>query len=173
LTPESKQRIVRIEFRKPSALPVALAEIFVVVEVALVAGHAVKRAHVYGLGAFLVGQQGLVHFFAVSYAYRLYFDPPGRIEQLQNRAGKRFYCAGRSLLDEYVALPAVFKREQHKGNRLVKRHDEARHFRVRYRYGLARLYLLSPQRDDAAAEQSTLRTRAAYPRPVGADGSRL
>ena len=61
-----KLGVVGVELGKGVALGIALIEVLVVVEAALVAGDAVEVAHVDGTGALLVGQQGLVHLLTVT-----------------------------------------------------------------------------------------------------------
>ena len=58
--------VVAVELREDVALGVAVLEIFVVVQVPLVAGDAVEIAQIDSVGTFLVGQQRLVHLFAVA-----------------------------------------------------------------------------------------------------------
>ncbi len=58
--------VVAVEFGEGVALGVAFAKVLVVVQAALVAGDAVVVAHVDGVGALLVGEQGLVHLLTVA-----------------------------------------------------------------------------------------------------------
>ena len=58
--------VAGVEFRERVAFRVALAEVLVVIQAALVARNAVEVPEVDGVGAFLVGQERLVHLFAVA-----------------------------------------------------------------------------------------------------------
>lgn len=58
--------VVGIELGEFATLCIALGEELIVVEGAIISWHAIEVAHVLGLGTFLVGEEGLVHFLAVA-----------------------------------------------------------------------------------------------------------
>ena len=70
------------------------------------------------MGAFLVGQQGLIYFFAVSDADNL--DLILTSEQLLHRLGENPDGTRRCLLYQYITGNAVFKGKQHEINRFVE-----------------------------------------------------
>ena len=102
------------------------------------------------MGAFLVGEERLVHLFAVADTD----DLDGVLvaaEQLAHRLGLGLNSAGRSLLHQNVAGDAVLEGEQHQIHRLVQTHDESRHGTLSDGDGLARANLVDPQRNHGTA----------------------
>ena len=142
--------VVRVELVYHGSLGVALGEVLVVVQAAVVSRDAVEVAHVLCLRALLLGQECLVHLLPVPDAYHPDVLLPAA-EELAHRLGLCLYGAGRGLLHEDVAVLPVLEREQYKVHRLLKAHDEARHPRLGHRYGMAATDLLYPQGDHAAA----------------------
>jgi len=142
--------VVRVELGQRVACLVALLEKFVVVETAVVGRHAVEVAQVLGLGALLVGQQRLIHLLAVSYADDLDVLTASA-EELADCLGLCRDSASRRFLHEDVAVLTVLKGEEYQVDGLVETHDEARHRRLGDGHGIARAYLLDPQRDDRPA----------------------
>ena len=70
--------------------------------------------------------------------------------------------AGRRLLHEDIAARAVLESEEDEIDRLIERHDEARHRGLRDRNGVAVLDLVDPERDNAPARAHDVAvTRAA------------
>ena len=128
---------------------VPLGEEFIVVEAAVVGGDPVEVPHVLRLGAFLVGEEGLVELFAVADA-----DDPDVLlfaaEQLAHRLRLGLDGAGGGLLDKEVAVLAVFKGKEDEIDGFLQRHDEAGHGRLGDGDGLAVFDLVDPQRNDAA-----------------------
>ncbi len=122
-------------------------EIFVVVETAVISRNAVEVTHILGLGALLVGQQSLIHLLAVAYADDLDILLAAA-EELADGFCLGAYGARRGFLHEDVAVLAMLESEEHEVDGLVETHDEARHRRLGQRDGIARAYLLNPQRDD-------------------------
>ena len=153
--------VAAVELGERIALGVALAEILVVVQAALVAGHTVEIAEVHRVGAFLVGEERLVHLFAEADADHLDLGLVAA-EQLADRLRLRLDGACRGLLHEDVAGDAVFEGEQHQVHRLVEAHDETRHGSVGDGDGIALANLVYPQRDHGtAAAHHIAVTRAA------------
>lgn len=109
-------------------LLLAIDEILVVIEIAVVGGNAVVAAEILGPGHLLAGQQGLVELFAVPGADDL--DLVVGPEQLPHRQGEIADGRGRRLLDEGVALPAVAIGVEDQIDRIVDRHQEPGHVRV-------------------------------------------
>ena len=102
------------------------------------------------MGAFLVGEERLVHLFAVADADDLDLGLVAA-EQFADRLRLRLDGACRGLLHEDVAGDAVFEGEQHQVHRLVETHDEARHGTVGDGDGIALANLVYPQRDHGTA----------------------
>ena len=143
-------RVVGVEFLDGDGLDVAFGEVFVVVEGAVVGGDAVEVAHVFGLGAFFLGEEGLVHLFAVTDADDLdvFF---AAAEEFADGFGLGLDGAGGGFLDEDVAVLAVLEGEKDEVDRFVEAHDEAGHLGLGEGDGLAVADLLDPEGDDAAA----------------------
>ena len=142
--------VVGVELRQGVARLVALLEVLVVVQTAVVGRNAVEVPQIFGLGALLVGEQRLVHLLAMAdadHADVVAVAP----EELANGLGLRADGARRRLLNQDVAVTAVLEGEQNQVDGLVEAHDEARHRRLRHRYGVARPYLLDPQRNNRPA----------------------
>ena len=129
---------------------VAVLEILVVVEVTVVGRDAVEVAHVFSLGALLLGEEGLVHLLTVADA-----DDPDVLlpaaEEFTHGLRLRAYGAGRGLLDEDVTVLPVLEREQHQVHGLLEAHDEPRHLRLCKRYRQAVADLVDPQGYHTAA----------------------
>ena len=100
------------------------------------------------MGTFLIGQQRLVHLFAVTNANDLDLVAGGK------QAGDGFcQClngARRGFLHQNIPADAVLEGKQHQVHRFLQRHDEPGHVRLGDGDGVARLDLVDPQRDDAA-----------------------
>ena len=145
-----KLRVVGVELAQEVALRVALLEVLVIVEPAVIAGHTVEAAEVDGTRALLVGEERLVHLFAVA-------DPDDAdillfsAKELAYGFRLRPDRAGRRLLHEDITARAVLESEEDEIDRLIERHDEARHRGLRDRNGVAVLDLVDPERDDAPA----------------------
>ena len=90
--------IVGVELVDGDGFDVAFGEVFVVVEGAVVGGDAEEVAHVLGLGAFFLGEEGLVHFLAVTDADDLDVLLIAA-EKFAYGLGLRLDGAGRGLLD--------------------------------------------------------------------------
>lgn len=90
--------VVGVELGEGDALDIAVLEVFVVVEVAVVGRHTVEVAHVLCLGTLLVGEQGFVHLLAMTDADDLdvLFVPA---EEFAHGFGLRLDGAGWRLLD--------------------------------------------------------------------------
>ena len=165
--------VAGVELRERVAFRVALTKILVVVQAALVAGHAVEVPEVDGVGAFLVGQKRLVHLLAVADTDNL----DGVLvaaEQLAHRLGLRLDGASRSLLHQDVATYTVLEGEQHQVHRLVQAHDKARHGTLGDGDGLARTNLVDPQRNHrTAAAHHVAVARAANLRLFGGNRAGL
>ena len=120
----------------------------VVVEVAVVGGHAVVTAHVLTAQALLAGHQGLEQLLAVAGADDV---RAGVAEQLLHGLGQVADGGGVGLLDEQIARVCMLKREHDQVNGLVQVHQEAGHIGVGDRDGVAGADLVNEQRNDAAA----------------------
>ena len=142
--------VAGVELRERVAFRIALAEVLVVVKAALIARNAVEVSEVNGVGTFLVGQERLVHLFAVTDADDLDLRLVAA-EQFTYRFGLRLDGASGSLLHKDVARDAILEGEQHQVHRLVETHDESRHGTVGNGDGIALTNLVYPQRDDGAA----------------------
>ncbi len=142
--------VVGIELGQGVAGLVTFLEELVVVEAAVVGGHAVEVAQVDSLGALLVGQQRLVELFAVADADDLDVLLAAS-EELADGLGLRGDGAGGSLLHQDVAVLAVLEGEEHQVDGLVQAHDEAGHRRLGHGDGIARTNLLDPQRNHRPA----------------------
>ena len=158
------RRRVLSELNSPT---VAFGEILVVVQVAVIGRNPIKIPHILGLRALLFRQQGFVHLLPVADA-----DHLDRLlvaaEQLAHGLGLRPDGAGRSLLDEDVAVDALLEGEKHQIHRLVERHDEAGHGRLGQGDGEPLANLLDPERDDRSpGAHHVAVARAADFRPLG------
>ena len=142
--------VAGVELRERVAFRIALAEVLVVIQAAFVARNTIEVPEVDGMGAFLVGQERLVHLFAMTDADDLDLGLVAA-EQFTYRFGLRLDGASGSLLHKDVARDAVLEGEQHQVHRLVETHDEARHGTVGNGDGIALANLVYPQRDDGAA----------------------
>ncbi len=139
-------RVAAVELGQDIALNVAVGEEFTVVEVALVAGDTVVVPEIGGIGAFFVGQKGLIHFFAVTDADDLRFMR--RAEQFFDRLCQRADGACGSFLYQYVSGFAEFESEQNEVNGFFERHDKARHLRFGHGYRLSCFDLFDKKRYD-------------------------
>ncbi len=142
--------VAGVELGERVAFRIALAEVLVVVEAALVARHAVEVTKIDGMSAFLVREERFVHLFAVTDAD----DLDGLFiatEEFADRLCLSLYCASRSLLHQDVAARAVLESEQHQVHRLVQTHDESRHGTFGNGYRLAGTNLVNPQRNHGPA----------------------
>ena len=128
--------VVGIELREGAALLVPLGEKLVVIQAAVVGGDPVEVPHVLRLGAFLVGEEGLVELFAVADA-----DDPDILlfaaEQLAHRLRLGLDGAGGGLLDKEVSVLSMLKGEEDEIDGFLQRHDEAGHGRLGDGDGLA------------------------------------
>ena len=164
--------VVGVELGQRIAILVAVLEVFIVVEIPLVAGDTVEVAHIGGVGALLVGEQRLVQLLAVANAD----DPNLGIgsKQLADRLRQRFDGASRCFLHQNIAGGTVLEGEEHQIHRLFQRHDEAGHLRFGNGDGTARLDLIDPQRDDrSAAAHNVAVTGTADGRLLGRNGTGL
>ena len=143
-------RVVRVEFLDGDGLDVAFGEVFVVVEGAVVGGDAVEVAHVFSLGAFFLGEESLVHLFAVADSND--FDVfLAAAEEFADGFSLGLDGAGGGFLDEDVAVLAVLEGEEDQVDSFLEAHDEAGHGRFRQCDRLSGADLVDPQGDDAAA----------------------
>ena len=142
--------VVGVEFFDGDAAGVSFHEVFVVVEVAVVSGDAVEVAHVLGLGALFLGQEGLVHLLAVADADDLDVLLLSA-EELADGFGLGLDGAGGGFLDEDVAVLSMLEGEQDQVDGFVQRHDEPGHGRFGQGHRLPGADLVDPQGDDAAA----------------------
>ncbi len=140
--------VVGVEFVDLHGLGVALGEVFVVVEGAVVGGDAVEVAEVFGLGAFFPGQESFVHLLAVSDADNLDVLFLAS-EELTDGLGLGLDGAGGGFLDEDVAVLAVFEGEEDEVHGFVEAHDETGHRGLGDGDGLAGADLVDPQGDHA------------------------
>ena len=141
--------VVGVELRQGVALLVALFEVLVVVQAAVVGGDAVEVAHVDGLGALLVGKQCLIHLLAVANADDLDVLLLAA-EEVADGLGLGLDGAGGGLFDEQIAVLAVLEGEEHQIHGLFQRHDEPGHIWLGDGDGVAGLDLVNPQGDDGA-----------------------
>lgn len=98
------------------------------------------------MGAFLVGQQRLIHLLPVPDA-----DGPDLVvctKELFHRLGKVSDGARRCLLHQDVTGVGMLVGIEHQIHSLVEGHDEAGHGGLSHRQGLARLDLLHEQGDN-------------------------
>ena len=128
---------------------VAFFEILVVVEPPVVGGDPVEVTHVDGFGALLVGEEGLVHLFAVADADDLdvFFLAA---EELADGFRLGPDGAGGGFFDEEVAVFAVLEGEKYQVHGFFQRHDEPGHVGLGDGDGVAGFDLVDPQRDDGA-----------------------
>ena len=142
--------VVGVELIYGDLSGVAVLKVLVVVEVAVVRRDAVEVAHVFSLGALLLGEEGLVHLLPVADA-----DDPDVLlpaaEEFTHGLRLRAYGAGRGFLDEDVTVLPVLEREQHQIHGLLEAHDEPRHLRLGKRYRQAVADLVDPQGYHTAA----------------------
>ena len=141
--------VVGVELRQGVPLVVALFEVLIVVEPAVVGGDPVEVPHVDGLGALLVGEEGLVHLLAVADADDLDFLLLAA-EELADGFRLGPDGAGGGLLDEQVAVLAVLEGEEHQVHGLLQGHDEPGHVGLSDGDGVAGFDLVDPQGDDGA-----------------------
>ena len=142
--------IVGVELCQGVALFIALFEEFVIIQPPIIGGHAIEVAHVDGLGTFLVGEQGLVHLFAVTDADDLDFLFFAA-KQLTHGLCLRFYGAGGGFFDEQIAVFAMLESKEYQIDRLFQRHDESGHGGLSDGDGVAGFDLVDPKRNDGAA----------------------
>ena len=146
--------IIGVELLDCDALSVALLEILVVIQVAVVGRDSVEVAHVLGLCAFFLGEEGFVHLLAVADADDLDVFLLAA-EEFADGLGLGLDGAGRGFLDEDVAVLPMLEREEHEVDGLIQAHYEAGHRRFGEGDGLAGTNLVDPEGNDAA-------TRAHY-----------
>ena len=141
--------IVGVELGEGVAVFVALFEVLIVVQPPVVGGDAVEVAHVDGLGALLVGQEGLIHLFAVADAddFDVLFLAA---EELADGLGLGPDGAGGGFFDEEIAVFAVLEGEKHQVHGLFQGHDEAGHIGLGDGDGVSGFDLVDPQRNDGA-----------------------
>ena len=146
----------------------ALDDELVIVQVAVVGGHAVVAAHVLATQALLAGHQRLKQLLAVAGADDV---RAGVAEQLLHGLGQVADGGGIGLLDEQVARVRMFKREHDQVDGLVEIHQKAGHAGVGDRDGVAGLDLVDEQRNDAAAAAHDVAVAGAADRRAAALGS--
>ena len=139
----------------------------VVVQVAVIGGHAVVTAHVLTAQALLAGHQGLEQLLAVAGADDV---RAGVAEQLLHGLGQVADGGGVGLLDEQIARVCMLKREHDQVNGLVQVHQEAGHIGVGNRDGVAGADLVNEQRNDAAAAAHDVAVAGAADRRAAALG---
>ena len=134
-----------------------LDEVLVIVEVAGVGWDAEVVAHVDRLRHVFASDQRLVELLAVACADDLDLGLHGLLAQLgallrelENRLRERLDGGRGRLLDEQVAVLAVFPGEEDEIHGILEGHHEPRHAGVRDGEGLAGLDLVDEERDDAA-----------------------
>lgn len=103
--------VVGIELGEFATLCIALGEELIVVEGAIISWHAIEVAHVLGLGTFLVGEEGLVHFLAVADADDLDVFLLTS-EKFAYGFGLRLDSTCRSFLNKYITVLAMFEGEE-------------------------------------------------------------
>ena len=139
----------------------------VVVQVAVIGGHAVVTAHILTAQALLAGHQGLEQLLAVAGADDV---RAGVAEQLLHGLGQIADGGGVGLLDEQIARVCMLKREHDQVNGLVQVHQEAGHIGVGDRDGVAGADLVNEQRNDAAAAAHDVAVAGAADRRAAALG---
>ena len=142
--------IIGVELLNRRALDVALFEVFVVVQVAVVGRDSVEVAHVDGLGGLLLGEERLVHLLAVADADDLDFLLLAA-EELAHGLRLCLDGAGRGLLDQDVAILSILEGEEDQIDSLLKGHDEPRHLGLGERDRIPLADLVDPQRNHAPA----------------------
>lgn len=166
-------RIARIEFGEFRARYVALLEILVVIQAALVARDAVEVPHVDRVRAFLVREERFVHLLAVPDSDYADFVIR-RMEELAYGARERLDCARGRFLDHNIARLRVLERVEHEIDRLFERHNKARHGRLGYRNRLAGANLIDKERNNGPARAHDVSVpRAADRRLFGRDRAAL
>ena len=131
-------------------LLLALFHELAVVQIAQVGRHAVVAAQVFGGGHLFAAEQGLVQLLAVAGAdhvdlvLRLFHDRQHGLDQGLDGGGRR-------LLDEHVAVAAVFECVQDQVDGVFQGHHEAGHFRIGHGDRLARADLVDEQRNHRTA----------------------
>ena len=145
----------------------ALDDELVIVQVAVVGGHAVVAAHVLATQALLAGHQRLKQLLAVAGADDV---RAGVAEQLLHGLGQVADGGGVGLLDEQIARVCMLKREHDQVNGLVQVHQEAGHIGVGDRDGVAGADLVNEQRNDAAAAAHDVAVAGAADRRAAALG---
>ena len=148
-------------------MDLTLDDELVVVQVAVVGGHAVVTAHVLTAQALLAGHQGLEQLLAVAGADDV---RAGVAEQLLHGLGQVTDGGGVGLLDEQIARVCMLKREHDQVNGLVQVHQEAGHIGVGDRDGVAGADLVNEQRNDAAAAAHDVAVAGAADRRAAALG---
>jgi len=103
--------VVGIELGEFATLCIALGEELIVVEGAIISWHAIEVAHVLGLGTFLVGEEGLVHFLAVADADDLDVFLLTS-EKFAYGFGLSLDSTCRSFLNKYITVLAMFEGEE-------------------------------------------------------------
>ena len=135
--------IAGVELGERGALAVAVGEVLVVVQVAVVRRHAVEVAEVDGMGALLVGEQRLIHLLTVPDA-----DGPDFIvcaKKLFHRLGKVSDGASRRLLHQDITSVCMLVGVENQIDGLVEGHDEARHGGICYSQWLTSLNLFNKE----------------------------
>ena len=148
-------RVVGVELFDGGTLCVAILEVLVVVEVAVVGGDSVEVAHVYGFSGFFFGEEGLVHLLSMTDAD----DTDFGFETCRGLVFEEVsygFClgldgAGGSFLDKNVTVLTVLEGEEHEVNSFLQTHDEAGHLGFCQGDGVAFADLVYPKGYDAAA----------------------
>ena len=142
--------VVRVKLAQLATLLVALGEVLVVIEGAVVGRYTVEVAHINCLGALLVGQQGLIHLLTMPDADDLDVFLL-TTEELANGFGLSLDGAGRSLLNEDVTILAMLEGEEDEVNGFFERHDEAGHLGFGEGDRVAVADLVNPERNYGTA----------------------
>ncbi len=142
--------IVGIELLDGGATHVALHEVLVVVEVAVIGRNAIEVAQILCLGAFFLCEQGLIHLLPVADANHLdVFLLPA--EELAHGFGLGLDGAGGGFLHQDVTVLAVLEGKEDQVHGLLQAHDEAGHPGLGEGNGIAMPNLVYPQGYHAAA----------------------
>ena len=120
----------------------ALDEVLVIVQVAVVGGNAVIVAHILAAHPLFLGHQGLVQLFAVAGADHA---GAGVAKQLLHGFGQIANGGSIGFLDQQIARIGVLKGKHDKVNGLIQVHQKAGHVGIGNSDWLAIHHLLYPK----------------------------
>lgn len=118
--------IVGVELCEDIALDIAVGEVFVVVEVAVISRDTVEIAFIDSFGTFLIREKGFIQLLAMTDAddFDVFFLAT---EEFADSLGLALNCTSWRFLDKDITAMAMLESIENKVDGFVERHDESGH----------------------------------------------